>query len=80
MKNRKYDLKQTLASERLYNIGSSVRFRRKRLGIMQKDFADLVGMPAANYCRFEKGVSNISLLQYVDIIDMLEFLERRYYL
>lgn len=74
----KYNLKTTLASEVLYNIGSGVKYRRKRLKIMQKDFADLVEMDKANYCRFENGMSNISLLQYYDIIDMLDFLERRY--
>lgn len=74
----KYSIKKGIDSETLYNISQMIKNKRISLGISQKAFAEYVRMDASNYCRFEKGQLNISLLQFVEIIDKLDYLKQQF--
>lgn len=71
----KYNLKIGLNSERLYNIGQRIKNRRIELGLSQKQLAKCVSIDASNLSKFENGKLNISLLQYYDILETLQFFD-----
>lgn len=72
----KYNLKIGTNSETLYSVGQNIRKRREALKIQQKKFAELVRMDKSNYCKFESGKLNVSLLQFLEIVDTIQFFEK----
>lgn len=72
----KYNLKIGTNAEMLYSVGQNIRKRREALKIQQKDFATFVRMDKSNYCKFELGKLNISLLQFLEILDVIQFFEK----
>lgn len=60
-KDRKYLLK----------IGDNIRAVRKQQGYSQEEFADIAGFSRSYYTEIETGKRNISILNFIKIIEAL---------
>ncbi len=57
--------------EELKNIGEEIRKRRKMLGIIQPELADIAGVSLRSLIDIENGTGNPTLVQIMKLLDAL---------
>ena len=57
--------------EELKNIGEEIRKRRKMLGIIQPELADIAGVSLRSLIEIENGTGNPTLIQIMKVLDAL---------
>ncbi len=72
MSNHNRTGKNAKDKQLLLKIGDNIRAVRKQRGYSQEEFADIAGFSRSYYTEIETGKRNISILNFIKIIEALK--------